>query len=73
VLKAKHALEARFDRWKGRARKAADTSSDGAVEEHRRFEESLTASGDMDKAGTIRPPSDTVSHDTPPGSDQTAG
>jgi len=72
-MRAKRSLDSKFSRWKRRSRNAADTSSEGAVEEHRRFEESLTRSGDMDEFGAVRVPDEKTRHDTPSDAEQTAG
>jgi len=72
-MTARKSLGSKLSRWKRRSRKAADTSSEGAVDEHRRFEESLTASGDMDEFGAVRVPDDKLLHDTPSDAEQTAG
>jgi hypothetical protein len=73
VMKARKSQDSKFSRWKRQSRNAADTSGEGAVEEHRRFEESLTASGDMDEFGAVRVPDEKILHDTPSDAEQTAG
>jgi hypothetical protein len=68
-------IDEKTEEWKERASRAGDTGGTGhAAEEHRRYED---ATGDDDASrpedGALRPPKDKRRHDTPPGTEQTAG
>lgn len=66
-------LEEAVDDWTTRAEHPGDEPGrDRAAEEHRRYEEATSESSREDE-GVLEPDDEQRRHDTPPGSEQTAG
>jgi hypothetical protein len=66
-------VRGRLDRWKQRAAGGKVAPTDEAVEEHRRYEESVDQKARQDEADALQPDESEMRHDTPEGSEQTPG
>ncbi len=68
-------LDRLTERLRQRPRNALDVTHGRpeAAEEHARFEEALARRGELDESGALRLPGEQSRHDTPSGTDQSAG